>query len=94
MKLNKASTIVAIAAAVITSGGAIAYSVERFLAVESAVDELAGESIAGKLQRAREQVRYYNTLRQRRQLNPGELKLYRYWQKRVIELERKLKKLA
>ncbi len=92
MKLNRISTIVAIGAAVITSGGAIAYSVERFLAVESTVEELAGESIAGKLQRAREQVRHYERVMRRRNLSLREMKDYRYWSRRVIELAQKMRK--
>ena len=92
MKLNKTATIAGVIAAAIASSSAFVYGIERFITLESTVEELAGESIAGKLQRAREQVRHYERLTQRRSLSLRELKDYRYWQQRVIELERKMRK--
>lgn len=94
MKLNKAATAAGIVAAVFASSSALVYGIERFITLESAVEELSSESIAGKLQRAREQVRHYERLTQRRALSLRELKDYRYWQRRVIELERKMKKFG
>ncbi len=94
MKLNKTATIAGIIAAVLASSSALVYGIERFITLESTVEELAGESIAGKLQRAREQVGHYERLMQRRALSLRELKDYRYWQRRVITLERKIKKFG
>lgn len=92
MKLNKTATIASIIVAVLTTGSALVYGIERFITLETTVEELAGESVAGKLQRAREQVRHYERLMRRRSLSPREAKDYRYWSRRVIELERKLKR--
>lgn len=91
MKLNKTATIAGIIAAVLASSSAFVYGIERFITLENTVEELAGESVAGKLQRAREQVKHYERLTQRRTLSLRELKDYRYWQRRVIELELKMK---
>lgn len=94
MKLNRIATIAGLIAAVFASSSAFVYGIERFITLESTVEELSGESIAGKLQRAREQVRHYEGLMQRRTLSLRELKDYRYWQRRVITLERKIKKFG
>lgn len=94
MKLNKIATVAGIIAAVLAGSSAFVYGIERFITLETTVEELAGESIAGKLQRAREQVRHYERLRNRRALDGRERKDYSYWQRRVIELERKLKKVG
>jgi len=92
MKMNKTATVAAIIVSVLAIGSGFTYGIERFITLESTVDELAGESIAGKLQRAREQVRHYERLMKRRNLNLREMKDYRYWSRRVIELERKMKR--
>lgn len=94
MKLNKTATVIGILAAVFTTGSALVYGIERFVTLETTVEELSSESIAGKLQRAREQVEHYERLTQRRSLSLRELKDYRYWQQRVIELERKMRKFG
>lgn len=94
MKINKTATIAAVIVSVLTIGSALTYSVERFITLESTVEELAGESIAGKLQRAREQIKHYERLMRQRSLSLRESKDYRYWSRRVIELERKLRKLG
>ncbi len=92
MKLNKTATITGIIAAVFASSSALVYGIERFITLESTVEELAGESVAGKLQRAREQVKHYERLMRRRSLSSREMKDYRYWSRRVIELEGKLRR--
>ena len=92
MRLNKAATVAGIIAAVLASGSAFVYGIERFITLENTVEELAGESVAGKLQRAREQIRHYERLMKRRNLSLREMKDYRYWSQRVIELEQKMRK--
>ena len=94
MKLNKTATVAGIIAAAIASSSAFVYGIERFISLEGTVEELSSESIAGKLQRAREQVKHYESLKSRRALDSRELKDYHYWQRRVIELERKMKKFG
>ncbi len=92
MKLNRTATIAGIVAAVFASSSALVYGIERFITLESTVEELSSESTAGKLQRAREQVRHYERLMKRRNLSLREAKDYRYWSRRVIELEQKLRR--